>query len=109
MGLRLLVVGGGISGLSLGYLLKQHEQFEVTVLEAENRPGGKIWSDRKDGFILESGVPGFLDNKPRTLELTSSLNLTPLRSNDSARKRFLYSDKELHQLPESPPAFLNHG
>ena len=33
----------------------------------------------------------------------------PLRSNDAARKRFIYSDGRLRRLPESPPAFLASG
>lgn len=107
--MRLLVIGGGISGLSLAYLLSGKSGLEITVLEAEARPGGKIWTDRSDGYLCESGVNGFLDNKPRTLELASMLSLSPLRSSDAARKRFVYAGGRLEQLPESPPAFLKSG
>jgi oxygen-dependent protoporphyrinogen oxidase len=106
MGLRLVIVGGGISGLSLAHALAEQGRFEITVLEAAKRPGGKIWSDMSDGFLCESGVNGFLDNKPATLELSSRLSLSPIRSSDAARKRFLYSGSVLHRLPESPPAFI---
>ncbi|MFN3395796.1 MAG: protoporphyrinogen oxidase [Thermodesulfovibrionales bacterium] len=104
---RITIVGGGISGLSLAFFLKRaRPQIEVTVLEAEDRPGGKIWSDRRDGFLCESGVNGFLDNRPKTLELASLLSLNPLRSNDNARKRFVFSGGKLRLIPESPIAFL---
>lgn len=104
---RIIVIGGGISGLSLAYLLhKQKPSQDLIVLESEKRLGGKIWTDKADGFLCESGVNGFLDNKPKTLELIAGLSLKPLRSNDSARKRFIYSGGMLHPLPESPPAFL---
>lgn len=106
MGLRLLIIGGGISGLSLAYLLSGKNDLELTVLEAEDRPGGKIWTDKVEGFLCESGVNGFLDSKPRTLELASMLSLIPLRSSDAARKRYVYSEGSLRRLPESPPAFL---
>lgn len=104
---RIAIIGGGISGLSLAYLAKRTKpSLDIIVLEAEARLGGKIWTDKADGFLCESGVNGFLNNKPRTLELASELALTPLKSSDSARKRYIFSDGRLHLLPESPPAFF---
>jgi oxygen-dependent protoporphyrinogen oxidase len=104
---RVVIVGGGISGLSLAYFLyRERPSLEIIVLEAGDRFGGKIWSDRKDDFLCESGVNGFLDNRPKTLELASMLSLEPLRSNDDARKRYIYSGGKLHLIPESPKEFL---
>ncbi|UCG77801.1 MAG: protoporphyrinogen oxidase [Nitrospirota bacterium] len=105
--MKIVIVGGGISGLSLAYfLLRKEPGLDVEVLESASRPGGKIWTDRAEGYLCEWGVNGFLDNKPRTLELASMLGLAPVRSNDNARKRFIYSDDQLHKLPESPPEFF---
>jgi oxygen-dependent protoporphyrinogen oxidase len=109
LALSLVVAGGGISGLSLAHALSGEGGIDVTVLESLERPGGKVWSDRVGGYLCESGVNGFLDNKPRTLELSSMLSLEPLRSSDVARKRFIYSGGALHRLPESPPAFFKSG
>jgi len=107
MGMRLLIVGGGISGLSLAYfLLEKDPSLDILVLESEKKAGGKIWTDRVEGFLCEGGVNGFLDNRPRTLELAAKLGLTPVRSNDAARKRFIFSDGKLHMLPESPLSFF---
>jgi oxygen-dependent protoporphyrinogen oxidase len=104
---RIAIIGGGISGLSLAYfLIEKDPELEVTVFESEKRPGGKIWTDRADGFLCEWGVNGFLDNRPMTLALSKKLSLSPLRSNDASRKRFIFSGGVLHRLPESPPAFL---
>jgi oxygen-dependent protoporphyrinogen oxidase len=104
---RIIIVGGGISGLSLAYLLrKQDPSQELVVLESGERLGGKIWTDRADGFLCEGGVNGFLNNKPKTLELAASLSLNPIKSNDAARKRFIFSEGKLHSLPESAPAFF---
>jgi oxygen-dependent protoporphyrinogen oxidase len=104
---RIVIVGGGISGLALAHvLLERDETLDVTVLESEARAGGKIWSDRADGFLCEKGPNGFLDNKPPTLRLCSSLGIEPLRSNDNSRRRFIYSGGKLNALPESPPAFI---
>lgn len=105
--MRLLIVGGGISGLSLAYfLLEKDPSLDILVLESEKKAGGKIWTDRVEGFLCEGGVNGFLDNRPRTLELAAKLGLTPVRSNDAARKRFIFSDGKLHMLPESPLSFF---
>lgn len=107
---RITVIGGGISGLSLAYLLlKQQPTADLLVLESENRLGGKIWTEKSEGFLCEGGVNGFLDNRPKTLELAAELSLSPLRSSDSARKRFIYSNGALHKLPEAPPSFLTSG
>jgi protoporphyrinogen/coproporphyrinogen III oxidase len=105
--MRLVIIGGGITGLSLAYfLLEKKPSLDIIVLESEKKAGGKIWTDRVDGFLCEGGVNGFLDNRPKTLELASKLSLTPLRSNDNARKRYIYSGGRLNLLPESPPAFF---
>lgn len=106
MGIRVVIVGGGISGLALAYALSKNDGTEVVVLESAARPGGKIWSDTIEGYTCESGVNGFLDNKPKTLELASMLGLSPLRSSDLARKRFIFSGGRLNRLPESPGAFF---
>lgn len=104
---RIAIIGGGISGLSLAFfLLEKDPDLDIVGLESEQRPGGKIWTEKAEGFLCEGGVNGFLDNKPRTLELAGKVSLEPLRSNDASRKRFIFSDNRLHRLPESPLAFL---
>lgn len=111
---RIVVVGGGISGLTVAYTLVnsskstgQGSQFEVEVFEADSRPGGKIWTDRVNGFLCEKGANGFLDNKAKTLELCDSLGIKPLRSNENAKKRYIFFNGKLNALPESPPSFLS--
>ena len=77
---KVVIVGAGISGLSLAYLLRSSSTpLEVTVLESQSRAGGKIGSERIDGFLCEKGPSGFLDNKPKTLESNQSRNAPGLR------------------------------
>src|SRR3972149_169561 len=101
--MKVVIVGAWKSGLITAYallsknppippLLKGGEGgFDITVYEADSRPGGKIWSDKTDGFLCEKGVNGFLDNKPETLQLCGYLGLEPLKSSDNARRRFIFS------------------
>jgi len=110
---QVVVIGGGISGLATAWLLdKQGREaglaFEMTLLEQEDRPGGKIKSVREEGFLCEWGPNGFLDSKPQTLELCGALGIADRlhRSNDNARKRFIFTGGELHRLPENGPSFL---
>lgn len=106
--MSVIIIGGGISGLSLAYfLLERNPSLDITVLEAEKKAGGKIWTDKTEGFLCEGGVNGFLDNRPKTLELAANLSLEPLRSSDNARKRYIFSNGRLNRLPESPPAFFS--
>ncbi len=104
---RIVVIGGGMSGLSLGYFLqKLRPDWEISVLEAEDRAGGKAWTVEQDGFVIERGVNGILDNKPSTLDLARSVGVTPLRSFDTSRKRFVVKDSRLVKLPEGAGEFL---
>ncbi len=104
---HVIIIGGGMSGLSLAWYLKEMAKgWEITVLEAENRVGGKAWTEKSKGFLVERGVNGVLDNKPSTLELSRALGISPLRSNDASRKRFVVRSGRLLPLPDSPGAFL---
>jgi oxygen-dependent protoporphyrinogen oxidase len=104
---KISIIGGGLSGLTLAYvLLSKNKDLDLSVIESDNRPGGKIWTDKTDGFLCEKGPNGFLDNKPKTLELCSSLGIDPVRSNENSKKRFIFMNNKLNVLPESPPAFL---
>jgi oxygen-dependent protoporphyrinogen oxidase len=102
------IVGAGISGLATAQaILGREPAADVTIFEAGNRPGGKVETEAvAAGYLCEWGVNAFLDKSPRTLELCAEVGLTPLRGDESAKKRYVYSEGELHQLPEKPPQFL---
>jgi len=113
---RIVVAGGGISGLAAAFHIsrlakKNKTGTEVVLLEKEEHPGGKIRSEQTDGFLFEWGPNGFLDSKPDTLTLAREIGLEDrlLPSSDEARKRFIYARRRLYRLPESPPAFFTSG
>jgi len=110
---RVAVVGGGITGLSTALLLidRSHEigdGLEVVVLESSDRPGGNIRTEREDGFVMEWGPNGYLDNVPTTPALVRRLGMEDRvqQADDSAAKRYLYRNGRLHLLPLGPIGFL---
>jgi protoporphyrinogen/coproporphyrinogen III oxidase len=110
---RIAIIGAGISGLATAHAIEwlareRGLSVDTLVLESEPRTGGKIWSIKEEGYLCEWGPNGFLDSKPMTLELCDRLGIRAelARSNDNARKRYIYSAGELHRLPENGPMFL---
>ncbi len=107
---RVVIVGGGISGLALAYRLQQRAaDAEVIVLEESTRLGGTIGTERRDGFQIEIGPNGFLDNKPFALALCRELGLGErlIAASEAARRnRYLFLDGRLHLLPNSLASFL---
>lgn len=104
---RVAVVGGGIAGLSLAFVLRQWGA-DAIVLERAARAGGNIRTEKIDGFLCERGPNGFLDNAPETFALVRALGLDGriVRSSDAARRRFIYRNRRLHEVPAGPGAFL---
>src|SRR5689334_22165851 len=107
---RIVIVGGGVSGLSLAYRLRQLvPAAETLVLEERGRPGGTLWTERRDGFQVEIGPNGFLDTKPATLDLCRDVGLgnrLVTASEDAQRNRYLLLGGRLRALPGSPMSFL---
>jgi protoporphyrinogen/coproporphyrinogen III oxidase len=106
----IVIVGGGIAGLSLAFALRQRlgEGQEVLVIERAPRAGGNIRTESQDGFLIEWGPNGFLDNVPETFRLVEALGLNErvVRSSDQARRRFIYRGGRLHEVPTGPLGFL---
>lgn len=110
---RVVVIGGGIAGLTTALHLKDSAGqvpggLDVVVVEAGDRAGGNIQTDRVEGFIVEKGPNGFLDNVSTTPALVRRLGLESelVRADEAAAKRFLYRNGRLHLLPTGPLGFL---
>jgi oxygen-dependent protoporphyrinogen oxidase len=100
------VIGGGITGLSAAYRLRElaaaHERpLEVVVLERGARLGGALETIRRDGFVIETGADSFLSEKPWAADLARRLGigaeLIPTR--DVYRKTFVVRAGRLVEIP----------
>ena len=107
---RIVIIGAGISGLTLAHVLRRQggSSVHVTLLESANRAGGVVRSERVDGYLCEYGPNGFLDRAPATLSLIDELGLRNrlLTSDDRAGRRFIYSRGRLRAVPTGPLPFL---
>ncbi|MDX1644952.1 MAG: protoporphyrinogen oxidase, partial [Thermoanaerobaculia bacterium] len=110
---RIAVGGGGIAGLATALELadraaKASRRLDLTLLEAGPEPGGNIRTEQADGFTIEWGPNGFLDNVSAMLRLVGRLGLDAelQPAADAAADRFLYRRGRLEPLPTGPLAFL---
>jgi oxygen-dependent protoporphyrinogen oxidase len=96
-----LIVGGGITGLAAAQRLSAVGS-PFLLVESERRLGGKIATERVDGFVIEGGPDCFLAAKPGGLALAHALGLEArLRGTDPARRRtYVKRGGHLHELPE---------
>lgn len=96
-----LIIGAGISGLSLGWWLARHG-LQVEIWEADDRVGGKIKSTRQDGYLTERAAAMVMNFRPEVSELIAETGLesvkTVRRAEAEARRYLLHND-QLTDLP----------
>ena len=100
---RVAVVGGGITGLAAARRLSRlAPRADVTLFERDTRLGGKIVTERVDGFTIEGGPDSFLSVKPRGVGLCQEIGLgAALQGTIEANRRtFVMKRGALYPLPE---------
>ena len=103
---RVVVIGGGISGLAAAYTLARARQagapVEEMLIEASDRLGGVIHTETIDGFRIEAGPDSFLAEKPQAAALARELGLGDdlMGSNDHARRTYILHRGRLVPLPD---------
>jgi oxygen-dependent protoporphyrinogen oxidase len=73
IGARIVVLGGGISGLAFAHAMRGRA--DVTVLEKAPRAGGNLRTTRRDGYLIDDGGDSWVSNKPQATELARDLGL----------------------------------
>jgi protoporphyrinogen/coproporphyrinogen III oxidase len=106
---HVVVVGGGISGLTAAYRLQQSGvDLRVTLLEASDYFGGKLRTEVHDGLTIEAGPDSFLSYKPAAINLARELGIEgrvigTRESSDGSQNgggTFILKDGRLEPLPE---------
>ncbi len=102
---HVLIIGAGISGLSVAEFLREHHQ--VTVLEAGPEPGGKVRSEHVDGFTFDRAANGWLDNEPAMQRLLERLNLgQQLIQGPVGDPRYVVHQGQMVALPSKPQGLV---
>jgi len=70
---RVVILGGGIAGLAAAHALSSTAR--VTLVEASPRLGGKLHTERVDGFLVEAGADSFGTRRSGALDLVEELGL----------------------------------
>ena len=108
MTIDVTVIGGGVSGLSAAHALIGLG-YRVAVLERQVRVGGKAYSERIGGFLMEHG-PSSLVAEGAGLSLPAELGLDHARVELGAavRRRYIVADRRLHGIAIHPAAFVTN-
>lgn len=98
---RVVIIGGGITGLTAAYYLKrQVNNIDVILIEATDRLGGKIDTLKKDGFTIERGPDSFLERKVDAKQLIEDLGLDGELVRNATGQAFILSNDRLHPIPK---------
>lgn len=109
---RIVVVGGGINGLSAAYaawFASGEGDADICVLEAAPRVGGKARTRRADGWLLEEGPTGFLSGEPTLDRLIELAGLEAIPARAEAERRYVVHAGKAREISSNPLAFARSG
>jgi oxygen-dependent protoporphyrinogen oxidase len=104
---RVVVVGGGIAGLSAAHAAVARGRevgrpVAVTVLERASRFGGNLRTELAGGFLFDAGPDSWVASKPHATALVRELGLggAIIETNPLTRRFFIAWGGRLHSVPE---------
>ncbi|MCP4472593.1 MAG: NAD(P)-binding protein [Gammaproteobacteria bacterium] len=104
--LDVLVIGGGMSGLAVARLLAQRG-LRAEVWEKEARPGGKIATDQRDGYLTERAAAMVLNFRPEVSRFMRDFDLADSRiMRDGVANRYLVDQGRLLPVPSKIGAMI---
>lgn len=107
----ILIIGGGLTGLTAAFTLARRGR-DVVVLEREARAGGQIQTHVADGFVFESGPNTGVVAEPEVAELFADLSeasagkFRPEFARQEAKRRLIWKGGRFHALPDGPKSGL---
>ena len=103
---KIIIIGGGIAGLAAAYRIQRElsegADMECILLEGNDRFGGKISTEKSDGFVIERGPDSFISQKPAAIQLCKQLGLDDrlTGTNPGAPSTFVYTGGKLVTMPD---------
>ncbi len=70
---RIGIVGGGLAGLTVAFR-RAAAGDHVILVEPAARLGGQLWTERRDGFVVEHGAEGFVARSEAVPALAAALD-----------------------------------
>ena len=104
-----LIIGAGLSGLSVANFLKHDRpDLSLLVLEKSERPGGAILSRSEEGYLAECGAHGFLDNceQSRALITLAGLEGEVEKAYLGKFVRYICLNGKLRLIPQKPKKII---
>lgn len=103
---HVVVIGGGISGLSSAFYLHKYGverglDLKVTLVEKDASFGGKIMTLHRDGFVIEKGPDSFLARKLPMIDLARELELEDelVATSPDKKQTYIMHHGKLHKMP----------
>lgn len=105
---EIVILGGGISGLTTAFWMKEANS-DFILFEANSEVGGKMQTEITDEFLIDYGPNSGLDTNPHIREIIAKIGLESdfIYSNPQGIKRYILKNGELQALPMSPKSFLS--
>lgn len=109
--MHIIVIGGGITGLSAAWELQQRG-VPYSLLEASHRWGGKVISHTietdRGNFLVEGGPDTLITRKPEAWDLANALGLRDQIVDPGSETSGVYvlDNASLHPIPVSPTRFF---
>ncbi len=96
--LRAVVVGAGIAGLSAARSLAAAGH-DVVVLDAADRPGGKLRRAEVGGVVVDVGAEAMLNRRPEGVALAAEVGLDVVHPTTASSR--IWTRGDLRRLPRS--------
>ncbi|WP_101843430.1 protoporphyrinogen oxidase [Halobacillus sp. Marseille-P3879] len=101
---KVVIAGGGISGLTAAYYLQKEIRekqlpIEVELYEASDHLGGKIDTVKRNGFTIERGPDSFLERKKSATRLAQEVGLEDKLVPNGTGQAYILVKNKLHKMP----------
>lgn len=99
-----VVIGGGITGLSTMYYLERLQKdynidLKLILVEKNEYLGGKIHSVKENDFIMETGADSIVARNENVIPFVKELNLEDAMVYNETGISYIYSNDTLHPIP----------